>query len=95
MTDQTTTVRPTFRTPASGSPAAGTALIGEQQVLFATAAAVALPRQRTGRWAAAIKAVSATMSAVFMDSRPPAQRYVARRIVYLENAVMAREMYRL
>ena len=95
MTDLTTTVRPTFHPPAGGSPAAETMLITEQHVLFATAAAVALPRPKTSRWAMVIKTVSNTMSDVFIDSRPPAQRYVAKRFAYLENAVMSREMYRL
>jgi len=36
-----------------------------------------------------------SMSALFTDSRPPAQRCVARRCVYLEDSVMGRAMYRL
>ena len=101
MTDLTTTVRPTFEPTAESSPVAvvpatgGTTLITEQQVLFSTAAAVALPRVKTSRWAMAIKSVSSAMSALFTDSRPPAQRYQARRYVYLENALMSREMHRL
>ncbi len=77
--------------PATG----GTTLITEQQVLFSTAAAVALPRVEPSRWAMAIKSVSSAMSTLFTDSRPPAQRYRARRYVYLENALMSREMDRL
>ena len=101
MTDLTTTGRTTFadRLPsvAGVAPPAtgGTTLITEQQVLFSTAAAVALPRVEPSRWAMAIKSVSSAMSALFTDSRPPAQRYQARRSVYLENAVMSREMDRL
>jgi hypothetical protein len=49
----------------------------------------------TSRWASAINSVSTAMSALFTDSRPPAQHYVPRRSVYLENGVMARAMYRL
>jgi hypothetical protein len=101
MTDLTTTVRPTFEPTAAPSPvsvvpaAGGTTLITEQQVLFSTAAAAALPHVQPSRWAMAIKSVSGVMSALFTESRPPAQRYQARRYVYLENALMSREMDRL
>lgn len=95
MIDLTTIARPTLRKTVVPSPVAsfeGTTLITEQQVLFGTAAAVALPRVRPSRWSVAAKAVSGAMSAL---SRPPAARYKARRFVYLENAQMSREMYRL
>lgn len=101
MIDLTTTVRPTFEPAAEPTPVpvvpatGGTTLITEKQVLFSTAAAVALPRVRPSRWAMAIKSVSSAMSALFTDSRPPAQRYQARRHAYLENALMSREMDRL
>jgi hypothetical protein len=102
MTDMTTFVRPTLRTTAAPSPVSvpaptseGTTLITEQQVLFATAAAVALPRVQPGRWAAAVKSVSHAMSALAAASRPPAPRYQARRYEFLENALMSREMDRL
>jgi hypothetical protein len=101
MIDLTTTVGPTFEptaepTPVSVVPATGgTTLITEQHVLFSTAVAVAPPRVRPSRWAMAIKSVSSAMSALFTDSRPPAQRYQARRSAYLENALIAREMDRL
>ena len=64
MIDLTTIVRPTFEPTAEPSPVAvvpatgGTTLITEQQVLFSTAAAVALPRAKPSRWAMAIKSVS-------------------------------------
>ena len=101
MIDLTTTVRPPFGPTAEPSPVSvapstgGTTLITEQQVLFSTAAAVALPRAKPSRWAMAIKSVSSVMSALFTDSRPPAQHYQARRYAYLENALMSREMDRL
>ncbi|AEV75558.1 hypothetical protein MycrhN_5080 [Mycolicibacterium rhodesiae NBB3] len=100
MIDLTATDRPTFQTTVA--PAAlpdrvpspdGTTLITEQQVLFSTAAA--LQPAKVGHWATAMKTVTDTMSVLFTESRPPAQRYVARRYAYLENAVMGREMYRL
>ncbi|MDG5484264.1 hypothetical protein [Mycolicibacterium gadium] len=93
-----TTIRPTFRrTPvAIPAPSAeGTTLITEQQVLFATAAAVALPSVRPTRWSVAMKSLSQAMSGLVPDSRPPAQRYRARRLAYLEDGLMSREMGRL
>jgi hypothetical protein len=98
MTDLTT-ARPTFPVIPSPVPVLpspdGTTLITEQQVMFGTAAAVALPRVQPGRWASMAAAVSHAMSALFTDSRPPAQRYRARRFAYLEDALMSREMGRL
>jgi hypothetical protein len=97
-----TSIRPTSRRTADSLPVAipapsaeGTTLITEQQVLFATAAAVTLPSVRPSRWAAAINSVSHAMSALVSASRPPAQRYRPRRLVYLEDALMSREMNRL
>jgi hypothetical protein len=98
MTDLMATVHPTTHpTPVPALPPAvgGTTLITEQQVLFSTAAAGALPRVTTSRWAAAFNSLSTAMSGLFTDSRPPSQRNIPRRFVYLENGVMAREMYRL
>jgi hypothetical protein len=97
MTDLTI-ARPTFPVvplpvPVLPSPD-GTTLITEQQVMFGTTAAVALPRVQPGRWATMATAVSRAMRALFTDI-PPAQRYKARRFVYLENALMSREMARL
>ena len=95
MIDLTATDRPTVQTTVAPSPLSvpvasldGTTLITEQQVLFSTAAA---RPTRVSRWAVARR----SLSALFTESRPPAQRYVARRFVYLENAIMGREMYRL
>jgi hypothetical protein len=71
-------------------------LITEQQVMFATAAV--LPKRRSGgaSWLSGITRLFATTkdeSASDGDRRKP--RYVARRYSYIENAAMAREMYRL
>ena len=85
MIDLTATGRPTIQTTVAPT------LITEQQVLFSTAAAVALRPAKVGRWAV----MRRSMSALFTDSRPPAQRCVARRCVYLEDSVMGRAMYRL
>ncbi|MFI5508419.1 hypothetical protein ACIA48_13180 [Mycobacterium sp. NPDC051804] len=102
MINLTTTTRPTFHKTVVPSPVVipapsseGTTLITEQQVLFATAAAVAVPRVRPSHWSAAVKAISHAMTTVFTDSRPSAQRYQAQRFTYLENALMSREMGRL
>jgi hypothetical protein len=62
---------------------------------FETPAAVARARAKTSRWATAINSLSSAIGALFTDSRPPAQRCVPRRSVYLENGVMSREMHRL
>jgi hypothetical protein len=97
-----TSIRPTSRRTADPSPdmipapsSEGTTLITEQEVLFATAAAVTPPRLRSSRSSVALKSVSNAMRALVLASRPPAQRYRAGRLAYLENALMSREMNRL
>jgi hypothetical protein len=71
-------------------------LITEQQVLFSTAAAVALPPAKTRRFSDTIQAVSATLRAIFAASeKPRARRVYPKRYGYLENALMSREMDRL
>jgi hypothetical protein len=72
------------------------ALITEQQVLFSTAAAVALPPAKTRRWTGAIQAVSGALRAMFAASeKPPAKKHYPKRYVWLENSLMSREMDRL
>ena len=72
------------------------ALITEQQVLFSTAAAVALPPTKTRRWSDAIHAVSGALRAMFAATeKPPARRHYPKRHDWLDNALMAREMDRL
>jgi hypothetical protein len=93
MIDQRTITPSPLPTPAPSADE--TTLITEQQVLFSTAAAAALRPAKTSRWATARRSLSGAVSALIPESRPPAQRYVARRYVYLENAAMGREMYRL
>jgi hypothetical protein len=71
------------------------ALITEQQVLFSTAAAVALPPAKTRRWSA-VQAVSGALRAMFAASeKPPAKKHYPKRYVWLENSLMSREMDRL
>jgi hypothetical protein len=71
-------------------------LITEQQVLFSTAAAVALPPAKTRRWLDAVQALDTAIHTMFAASeKPPAQRHYPKRHVWLENATMSREMDRL
>jgi hypothetical protein len=82
--------------PVSTKPAETPALITEQQVLFGTAATVALPPAKTRRFSDAVHAVAGTLRAVFASpEKPPAQRHYPKRHVWLENAMMSREMDRL
>jgi hypothetical protein len=71
-------------------------LITEQQVLFATAAAVPLQPARTGRrWTESARAF---LTAAFVKSgneSQPKRRHYPSRNDFLENSRMAREMMRL
>jgi hypothetical protein len=76
------------------------ALITEQQVLFNTAAAVALPPARTRRWIDAVHAVADAVRVMFGASEKPAEQRTAkpvypRRHGWLEDALMTREIDRL
>jgi hypothetical protein len=70
-------------------------LITEQEVLFATAAAVPLQPPTAGRrWT---DVIGAALRAMFMSSaaEPRERRHYPSRNDYLEHSRMAREMYRL
>lgn len=89
---------PTEDVSGTGAVVEGSApvLITEQEVMFATAAVS--PKWHIGgaSWLSGITRLFATTkdeSASDGDRRKP--RYVARRYSYIENAAMAREMYRL
>jgi hypothetical protein len=71
-------------------------LITEQQVLFATAAAVPLQPARTSRrWTTAVWAfLTATFVKAGKESRPQRRHYPSRND-FLEDSRMAREMMRL
>jgi hypothetical protein len=78
------------------APSRTPVLITEQEVLFATAAAVPLQPPRTGRrW---IEAARVFVTAAFVkssrESRPKRRHYPASRD-FLEHSRMAREMTRL
>ena len=72
-------------------------LVTEQQVLFSTAAAVALPPAKIRRFGDTIhQAVSAAVRAIFAaPEKPPARRHYPKRLGFLESALMSREMDRL
>jgi hypothetical protein len=79
-------------TNRAGAPA----LISEQQVLFSTASATALPPVTTRRFSDAIHTVARVLGAVLAGSeKPPAQRHYPKRHVWLESSLMSREMDRL
>jgi hypothetical protein len=68
-------------------------LISEQEVALSTAAAVPLPRTKpTHRVIAVLRAMFQSSPA---DARPARPHYPPRRDAFLEQAAMAREMYRL
>jgi hypothetical protein len=92
---------PTPRTPlavpsteaAQGSSTKSTEiLITEREVVFATAAAVALRRENIGRRFAAILRRTFVIPT---DAARPRPRHYPKRYEYLERALMAREMDRL
>ncbi len=71
-------------------------LITEQEVMFATAAAV-LPRRRSARWWTAIARVFATTKDADTsgDDRRTPRHYPQRRNAFMEYSAMSREMARL
>ena len=102
MTDMATTFNPaldeSLETLVTSAPSSTDtqALITEQQVLLSTAAAVALPPAKTRRWSDTVHAVSTAVQAMFAASEKPAARqHYPKRHVWLDNALMSREMDRL
>lgn len=102
MTDTATTFSPGCEESREASPATSVAsstdntLITEQQVLFSTAAAVALPPAKSRRWSDTLQgAASAIGSWLVSAAKPPTKSVYPKRHVWLENALMAREMDRL
>jgi hypothetical protein len=71
-------------------------LITEQQVLFATAAAVPLQPARTSpRWTQAVRAFITAAFVKSSDDSQPKPRHYPSRNDFLEDSRMAREMMRL
>jgi hypothetical protein len=102
MTDMATKFGPAREDSRETSPVTSvtssteTALITEQQVLFSTAAAVALPPAKTRRWSDTVHAVSSALRSMFAASeKPSARRHYPKRHVWLDDALMSREMDRL
>ncbi|AGB23985.1 hypothetical protein Mycsm_03709 [Mycobacterium sp. JS623] len=84
------------RPPAVKAPSRTPVLITEQQVLFATAAAVPLQPARTRpRWAQALRAFMTAASVKSSGERQPKRRHYPSRNFFLEDSCMAREMLRL
>ncbi len=101
MTDMATTFSPEREDSRETSSVTSvtrsteTTLITEQQVLFSTAAAVALPPVRPRRLNGAVHAVASAVGGwVASAARPPRPVY-PKRHVWLDNALMSREMDRL
>ena len=86
-------------TVVAPAPAAEThepVLITEQQVQFATAAAVPLQPQKTRGWISrAFAAIAAAASGTFDDEGKSKPRHYPAHHDFLEDARMAREMHRL
>ena len=83
--------RETLVAPATSSSETQT-LITEQQVLFSTATAVALPPAKTRRWSDTVHAAGIALRAMFAA---PAREHYPKRHVWLDGALMSREMDRL
>jgi hypothetical protein len=103
MTDMATKYSPEAEPRRETSPVASVptstdtqALITEQQVLFSTAAAVALPPAKSGRWSDSFHAaVSAVGTWLVSAAKPPTKSVYPKRHQWLETALMSREMDRL
>jgi len=101
MTDMATTYRPELdesreQLVSSTPRLTGThTLITEQQVLFNTAAAVALPPPKTRGWADALRAVASSFSSWLASAAQPPKPVYPKRRVWLETAMLSREMDRL
>ncbi|MEN3316730.1 MAG: hypothetical protein V7643_131 [Mycobacterium sp.] len=102
MTDMATKYSPEAEPRRETSPVASVptstdtqALITEQQVLFSTAAAVALPPAKTRRFSDAVHAVALAVGSWLASAAKPPKPVHPKRHVWLENALMSREMDRL
>jgi hypothetical protein len=102
MTDMATNYGPGLEESRETSPVTSVsastetdALITEQQVLLSTAAAVALPPAKTRRFNDAVHAVVGSVRTWLVSAAKPAKPVYPRRHVWLDNALMSREMDRL
>ncbi|MBE1548656.1 hypothetical protein GGC64_002680 [Mycobacterium sp. OAS707] len=101
MTDMATTYRPQpdeSRERLVSSPQTSSetqTLITEQQVLFSTAAAVALPPAKIRGWVGTAHVVAAAVGDWFASAAQPPKPVYPKRHLWLENALIGREMDRL
>jgi len=107
MTDMATTYHPELdesreilvgaQQASSGTeaPPRAPVLITEQQVLFNTAAAVALPPVKTRGWSDSLHAVASSVSSWLASAAQPPKPVYPKRHIWLENATLSREMDRL
>lgn len=102
MTDMATRFSPKLEESRETSPATSVtsstetqAVITEQQVLFSTAAAVALPPAKARRFSDAVQAVASAVGCWLASAAQPPKPVYPKRHVWLENALMSREMDRL
>lgn len=83
----------TATSPEVQESASAPVVITEQQVLFGSAAAITPSRRQ--RWNP-VHALGGSVRAMFARSdKPRARRHYPRRPAFIEDASMAREMYRL
>jgi hypothetical protein len=101
MTDMATTYHPELDESretlvSSQQTSTGTqTLITEQQVLFSTAAAVALPPSKTRGWSDTMVTLASAVGGWLTSAAKPPKPVYPKRRVWLENALMSREMDRL
>jgi hypothetical protein len=82
--------------PVPSTSAEAQALITEQQVLFSTAAAVALTPAKTRRFTNAVHAVVGSVRTWLVSAaQAPVKPVYPKRHTWLENSLMSREMGRL
>ena len=70
-------------------------LITEQQVLFSTAAAVALRPAKTRGWSDTVVTLASAVGSWLTSAAKPPKPVYPKRHAWLENALMSREMDRL
>jgi hypothetical protein len=81
---------------ASPETSTGThTLITEQQVLFSTAAAVALPPAKTRGFTDTAQALASAVGSWFASAARPPKPVYPKRHAWLETALLSREMDRL
>lgn len=89
-------IAPSVAAPAPAGVTHEPVLITEQEIMFATAAAVPLQPAKTRSWISrVIGSIVSAASATSDDEGPRKPRHYPSRYDFLEDARMAREMHRL